>query len=59
MSTAGDDTPTAVSDNLSERGGGAGEKTQRSYGKVELRDEDCADKLGFAFSSAKKWTILR
>lgn len=27
--------------------------------KIELREEDCADKLGFAFSTTKKWTILR
>lgn len=30
-----------------------------AHDKVELREEDCAEKLGFAFSTMKKWTILR
>lgn len=56
-SVHGTDTPTAVSDTheneLNEK------KIQRAHGKIELTDDDCADKLGFAFSSRKKWTILR
>ncbi|KAF7968578.1 hypothetical protein HWV62_30065 [Athelia sp. TMB] len=63
-SVRGDDTPTAVSDhdlpNKSEKNPGSGDsgKTKRADGKIELTDEDCADKLGFAFSTRKKWTIL-
>ncbi|MCJ1392926.1 hypothetical protein MMC18_005798 [Xylographa bjoerkii] len=30
----------------------------RSDGKIELKEDDCYDKLGFTFPSWKKWTIL-
>ncbi|OCL06422.1 MFS general substrate transporter [Glonium stellatum] len=30
----------------------------RADGKIVLRDEDCYDRLGFSFSTRKKWTIL-
>ena len=34
------------------------EDAPRADGKVELKEKDCYDKLGFGFSSFKKWTIL-
>lgn len=33
-------------------------KPPRDDGKVELLESDCYDKLGFSYSSYKKWTIL-
>lgn len=30
----------------------------REDGKIELKEDDCYDKLGVSFSSTKKWTIL-
>ena len=32
--------------------------SDRSDGKVELKDTDCYDKLGFSYSNVKKWSIL-
>jgi MFS family permease len=34
------------------------DKSNRTDGKVELQDTDCYDKLGFSYSTVKKWTIL-
>ena len=31
---------------------------ERADGKIELQDIDCYDKLGFGYSTVKKWTIL-
>ncbi|ERF74027.1 hypothetical protein EPUS_03842 [Endocarpon pusillum Z07020] len=33
-------------------------RPERADGKVELQDADCYDKLGFRYSTVKKWTIL-
>lgn len=33
-------------------------KSDRADGKVELQDTDCYNKLGFSYSTVKKWTIL-
>ncbi|KAF7502696.1 hypothetical protein GJ744_005260 [Endocarpon pusillum] len=33
-------------------------RPERADGKVELQDTDCYDKLGFRYSTVKKWTIL-
>lgn len=32
--------------------------SERPDGKIELKEDDCYDKLGFSFSPAKKWGIL-
>ncbi|KAJ9196317.1 hypothetical protein DTO164E3_6373 [Paecilomyces variotii] len=34
------------------------EKSERPDGKIELTEEDCWDKLGFAFPKWKKWLII-
>lgn len=34
------------------------EKAERPDGKIELTEEDCWDKLGFAFPKWKKWVII-
>jgi len=34
------------------------ESPPRGEGKIELKESDCHDKLGFSFSPFKKWTIL-
>lgn len=34
-------------------------KSTRSDGKIELKDDECWDKLGYSFPTWKKWTILR
>lgn len=31
---------------------------ERSDGKIELREDECEDILGYSFSTTKKWTIL-
>lgn len=31
---------------------------QRADGKIELKEQDCYEKLGFSYSTRKKWTIL-
>jgi len=35
-----------------------GATPQRADGKIELKEKDCYDKLGFSFPSWKKWSIL-
>jgi hypothetical protein len=34
------------------------ESPRREDGKIELKESNCHDKLGFSFSPFKKWTIL-
>lgn len=39
-------------------GSGSGETNKRADGRIEIQEADCYQKLGFSFSSWKKWTIL-
>ncbi len=32
--------------------------SERANGKIQLQDTDCYDKLGFSYSTVKKWTTL-
>ena len=35
-----------------------GKTLERADGKIELKEHDCYDKLGFSYPTIKKWTIL-
>ncbi|WEW62017.1 hypothetical protein PRK78_007517 [Emydomyces testavorans] len=49
-------TADAASQDVTDVEEGLGEK--RADGRVEIRESDCYEKLGFSFPTKKKWTIL-
>lgn len=60
---AGDDddviVPTPKTSATTDVPTGGDEKVEeRSDGKIELREDECEDVLGYSFSTTKKWTIL-
>ncbi|KAL8717178.1 MAG: hypothetical protein Q9225_005554 [Loekoesia sp. 1 TL-2023] len=52
------DASDAVSASKEERGNGSSLENIRPDGKIEIKEEDNYEKLGFAFPTWKKWTIL-
>ena len=46
------------SQDLNEKASGQEQSPARADGKIELKESDCYEQLGFGYSSVKKWTIL-
>ncbi len=53
-----DDSDTAPGGDSPPSDDKANPATTREDGKIEIKEEDCKDKLGYAFSPFRKWTIL-
>ena len=52
------DTSSAISPPMDEKIEDREKTPERADGKIELKEHDCYDKLGFSYPTMKKWTIL-